>query len=77
MKQKINLTQQQLDEIATKATKLSDWLEDKSLSLACRTAVPPQMTIVGAYVVAAGMLVMMDGAIPDGGCWATKSGCFI
>jgi hypothetical protein len=75
MPQRINLTQTDLNEIAAKATQLDSWLEEKALFIAARVAIPSEMTIAASVFIAAGVLVLMDGALPDGGCWSGKGGC--
>jgi hypothetical protein len=69
MRQQINMTHRELEDVAAKATQLSGWLEDKTLQVACRVPIPPHMTVVKSLVMLSGALIFMDGALPDGACW--------
>lgn len=72
MRQPINFTQTELDELAEKSTGLSDWLEEKAFSVATHVVIPPAVTAVGSILVIASIALVVDGAIPDSVCW---SGC--
>ena len=72
MRQRINLSQAKLDELAEKTDELSDWLEEKTLQIASHIVIPPGVAVVGSILVVAGLTLFMDEAIPDGVCW---SGC--
>ena len=75
MRKSFNLTQEELDQMAAKATKLNDWLEEKALSVACRVPIPPTLMVVTGFVVVSGLNVLMDGAMPDSACWGGYGGC--
>jgi hypothetical protein len=77
MRQKFNLTQMDVDEVADKAVGLSDWLAQKTLTIACKNPIPLEVTVVASIAVTTGILVLMDGATPAGGCWGMSSGCKI
>ena len=73
MRQPINFTQTELEEIAAKATGLSYWLEEKALSAASRVVIPPGLTTVASFVMFSGLMILVDGAAPTTQCWG--GGC--
>jgi hypothetical protein len=75
MNKSMKLTKQDLEQVAKKATALSDWLQTQSLVAATQVAIPAQVVTVAAVVLATGSAILTDGTlIPDGGCWG---GCDI
>lgn len=74
MRQQMNMTHRELENVAAKATRLSDWLEDKTFQIACRGPIPANMTVVKSALMLSGALVMMDGALPDVTCWGGDGG---
>jgi hypothetical protein len=70
----MNMTHRELEDVAAEATRLSDWLEDKTFQLACRAPIPANMTVVKSAIMLSGALVMMDGALPDNICWGGDLG---
>lgn len=70
MRQPINLTQAELDELAKKAEELSGWLEDKAFQVVTRVTVPSGLVSVGSLIAFTGIAIIVDGAIPDSVCWA-------
>ena len=74
MRRQMNMTHRELENVAEKATRLSDWLEDKTFQIACRAPIPSSMTLVKSVVMLSGALVMMDGGLPDGICWGGSAG---
>lgn len=70
MRQSIGLNQTELDELASKAEELSNWLEDKTVQIATNVIIPPGLVAVGSIIAFAGMFIIMDGLIPDSVCWA-------
>jgi hypothetical protein len=73
MRQPINFTQSEVDEIAIKATGLSEWLEEKASSAASRIVIPPSLTTVASSVTVTGLLILLDKAMPTTQCWG--GGC--
>lgn len=74
MRQPINLDQTELDELAEKADGLSNWLEEKAMHIATRVVIPPELAAVGSMIVGAGLMLLVDDAIPDSMCWGGCNG---
>jgi hypothetical protein len=70
MRQPINLEQTELDELAERADGLSDWLEEKAMHIATRIVIPSELAAVGSIIMATGLVLLVDDAIPDSICWA-------
>jgi hypothetical protein len=75
MQQRINLTQTDLNEVAATADRLSVWLGETAVLAASHIAIPTEVTVVASFVVTAGTMVFLDGAIPASECWC--GGCSI
>jgi hypothetical protein len=75
MRRSINLTQSDVEEFATKATRLSAWLETQAVSAleAGQTRIPPELTTIGLLGIGFGLTVLLGGELPDNLCWG--SGC--
>jgi hypothetical protein len=74
MRRRIDFTQTELDEIAKKASQLSDWLEEKTIAVTSQVLIPTRLTVVASLIVAGGAVVLLDGATPDVIGW--QGDCF-
>jgi hypothetical protein len=74
MRQPINFTQTDLDELAEQAAGLSDWIEEKEIFIASNATIPQKLTTVTSYITVSGFLVLLDKAAPATTCWI--GGCF-
>ncbi|MCP4419891.1 MAG: hypothetical protein GY805_25035 [Chloroflexi bacterium] len=75
MRQPINFTQSNLDELAKQTTGLSDWLEKKEILTDSNAAISKELTTVTSYIVGSGLLILLDKALPASACWV--GGCFL
>ncbi len=57
MRQPINFTQSNLDELAKQATSLSDWLEKKEIFTDSNAAIPKELTTVTSFVFVSSLLI--------------------
>jgi hypothetical protein len=75
MRSPINLTQDDVEAFAAKATQLSAWLQTQTVSAleAGQTKLPPELTTVGLLGLSFALTILLDGEIPNTQCWG--SGC--
>jgi hypothetical protein len=69
MRQPIQLTQTDVDGYASQAAALSDWLEEKSVQVASRVVIPPELVAVAPIVVVSGALLFLGEPSPTAVCW--------
>lgn len=72
MKTPINISQNDLNELAAKAGALKEWLEEEGAEASSRI-IPAHLTAVTATAIAFGFAVLLDPSQPHSACW--HAGC--
>lgn len=71
MAKSMKLTQQELEELAATAEKLSDWLEIQGHNdtLNKPQRLPGPLTVFASLALASTAVMIMDEVLPDSMCW--------
>ncbi|MCA9941726.1 MAG: hypothetical protein KC418_23965 [Anaerolineales bacterium] len=71
MKQPINLSQGDLDELGVRAEQLGEWLEEQEDALAKKRLVriPPQLAVIASTAIVYGLPLILHITGPSSMCW--------